>query len=115
MLGMQGVEVTVLRPTRVTDRLGNEVDGPAVEEAVANVLVEPGATEAIEAARPDGVTIAYTLHFPKSYAASLEGCHIRLPSPWDGTYRVIGDPRPYMDAMVPGDWNRPVEVEVGHG
>lgn len=113
VMGMRGIPVTVLRPTRTTDRLGNEVDGKPERETVENVLVAPGQTADMEAARPDGVTVALTLHFPKTYTASLEGCSIELPEPWEGTYRVIGNPMPYMRS--PGPWNRPVEVEDAHG
>lgn len=112
-MAMRGIEVTVLRPTRTTDRLGNEVDGEPEREQVENVLVAPGPTADMEASRPDGVTVALTLHFPKTYTASLEGCSVELPEPWEGTYRVIGNPMPYMRS--PGQWNRPVEVEMAHG
>ena len=114
-MGIKGIEVTVLRPTRETDRLGNEVDGEPVREAVADVLVSPGTTADMEASRPDGVTVALTLHFPKAYTASLEGCKVELPGPWGGTYSVVGDPKPYMDGNCPGRWNRPVMVEAAHG
>lgn len=113
VMAMRGIEVTVLRPTRTTDRLGNEVDGEPEREQVENVLVAPGPTADMEASRPDGVTVALTLHFPKTYTASLEGCSVELPEPWEGTYHVIGNPMPYMRS--PGQWNRPVEVEMAHG
>lgn len=113
VMGVRGIPVTVLRPTRTTDRLGNEVDGKPEYETVENVLVAPGQTADMEASRPDGVTVALTLHFPKTYTASLEGCSVELPAPWAGTYRVIGNPMPYMRS--PGQWNRPVEVEDAHG
>lgn len=97
-----------------TDRFGNAVH-QTVANAVEGVLVAPGATADLEAGRPDGVTVAYTLHFPRSYTEPLEGCTVVLPEPWAGRYRVIGDPRPYMDANCPTRWNRPVEVEAAHG
>jgi hypothetical protein len=113
---IRGTAVTVLRPSAPTvDRLGNEVPGEPVPEVVENVLVVPGATADMEASRPAGVTVALTLHFPKAYAASLRGCSVELAAPWAGTYRVIGDPQPYMDDNTPTPWNRPVEVEVAHG
>lgn len=108
--------VTVLRPGAPTrDRLGNDVPGEPTEEEVRGVLVAPGATADMDASRPAGVTVALTLHFPKSYAASLRGCSVRLGGRWEGTYRVVGDPMPYMDANVPGPWDRPVEVEAADG
>lgn len=112
-----GVSVTVERRVRSgRDRLGNPTY-ETVAEAVADVLVQPGPTAELDASRPEGVTVAYTLHFPKAFEGTLEGCVVRLPAPWankDG-YRVIGDPRPYMAANTPTRWNRPVEVEAAHG
>ena len=42
-----------------------------VEEVVEGCLVEPGATADLDASRPEGVTAALRVHFPKSYTASL--------------------------------------------
>lgn len=114
---ISGTTVTVLRSVAgLKDRFGNPTKYTE-ESEVADVLVSPGATEDLEASRPEGVAVAFTLHFPKTFTGSLEGCTVVLPEPWankDG-YRVIGDPRPYMDANTPTRWNRPVEVEAAHG
>lgn len=116
---ISGTTVTVLRPGgSARDRFGNYVPGEPVAEQVSGVLVDQPTTEDMEAARPDGVTLAYALHFPKSYGESLEGCTVVLPDPWDNDgvgYRVHGDPRPLMDANTPGRWNRAVNVEASHG
>ena len=123
-MAITGIEIAVLRPQMVKDRLGNEVEGSFERESVANVLLVPGATADMQASRPAGVSVAFTLHFPKSLGrnsrntsseGSLEGCSIELPPPWGGIYKVVGDPQPYMNHMVPGAWNRPVEVEAAHG
>lgn len=113
---IRGVTVTVLRPAPSgRDRLGNPAYGEPTSEVVADVLVQPGATGDMEAARPAGVTVALTLHFPKAYAAPLEGCEVVLTGEHAGTYRVIGDPKPYMEGLCPTRWNRTVEVEEAHG
>lgn len=114
---MHGVSVNVLAPVKgAKDRFGNptETFDPST---VHDVLVVPGATEDLEASRPDGVLVAYTLHFPRSFTDSLEGCEIELPEPWDdgNPYRVIGAPAPYMDANTPTRWHMQVEVEASHG
>lgn len=106
--------VTVLRPnsTGGTDPFGAPVEGEPVEEAVGGVLVTPGATADLDPSRPEGVRVAYTVHFPKGYGKSLRGCSMVI----DGeTYRVIGDPKPYMGDGVPGPWDMPVEVEAVDG
>ena len=113
---ISGITVTVLRPGVPTvSRFGNEIPGETTEETVPNVLVAPGSTSDLDASRPNGVTVAYTLHFPKDYAGVLEGCSVALPAPYSGIYRVIGNPSAYMDANTPTEWNRPVEVEAAHG
>lgn len=115
---IRGVCVTVLHPGELTrDRLGNQVRGEPVQEVVADVLVQPGPTADMDASRPEGVTVAYTLHFPKAFEGSLMGCRVLLPAPWarEGGYRVIGDPMPYMAENCPTRWNRTVEVEVADG
>lgn len=113
---IRGVTVTVKRPGAGTaDRFNNIVPGTPTVETVDNVLVAPGATSDLEASRPEGVRVAYTLHFPKTYTDSLEGCTVVLPAPWAGEYKVIGDPRSYIDANTPTSWHIPVEVEAAHG
>ena len=113
---IRGVTVDILRPVAgVRDRFGNSTTASVKRETVSNVLVAPGATTDLEASRPDGVEVAYTLHFPRWYVDSLEGCSIELPEPWAGVYRVIGDPKPYIDANTPTPWHMPVEVERANG
>ncbi len=113
---ISGVTVGVLRPTAGTvDRFNNPVPGIPEEEQVGNVLVAPGATNDLEAARPEGVHVDYTLHFPRGYSDDLEGCDVVLPAPWSTTCHVIGKPQKYIDANTPTPWNYPVECEVAHG
>lgn len=112
---IKGVSVTVHSPSSTeTDRFGNPIVTFA-DETVNDVLVSPGATQDLEASRPDGVKVAYTLHFPKTFTGALEGCEITLPDPWAGRYRVVGAPGRYIDANTPTRWNMPVEVEAAHG
>ena len=110
---ISGRTVTVLTPTvGDVDRFGEPVEGRPTETTVDNVLIVPGATADLEASRPDGVTVALTLHFPKTYSGNLRGCNVVV----DGEmYRVIGGPKPYMDENTPTQWHMPVEVEAVHG
>lgn len=112
---MRGISVTVRTPHGTElDRFGNE-QYLYDEQIISDVLVEPGATESFESSRPEGARVAYTLHFPKTFNGSLEGCEVELPNPWGGRYRVIGNPGRYMDANTPTRWNMPVEVERAYG
>ena len=119
---IRGAQVTVSTPTVLTvdnveqrDAFGNPVPGTPTTETVDDVLIVPGGTSDLEAARPNGVSVSYTLHFPKTYTGSLEGCSVTLPAPYGGTYAVIGDPQPFMDANTPTRWNRAVEIGGAHG
>lgn len=111
----RGTTITVLRPFHDgTDRLGNPIEAFR-PETVDDVLVSPGPTSNLDATRPQGAKVAYTLHFPKPYAEDLRGCHVELPQPWGGRYRIVGQPVPYMEQNTPTRWWMPAEVEVAHG
>lgn len=112
---IRGVTVIVKAPaSNGVDRFGNPVT--AFESStVENVLVSPGATADLEASRPEGVTVSYTLHFPKTFTGDLEGCVVTLPEPWAGDFAVIGSPGRYIDANTPTPWDMPVEVAAAHG
>lgn len=112
---IKGTTITLRTPTAGTvDRFGNATQ-TWTESTVDNVLVEPGTTMELDASRPEGASVAYTLHFPKTFTAELGGCEITLPAPWAGTYRVLGNPGAYMDINTPTPWNRPVEIERAYG
>lgn len=103
--------VTVLRPSVGRDDLGEITEGEPTREEVRCVVC-PGATSDTDATRPEGVTVAYTLHFPKTYAGSLRGCSVEVR----GTrYDVVGDPQRTTAAATPGPWNLAVEVTRADG
>lgn len=105
-------------PVTVTHREQAGLDAYAapvwreVTEVVEGCLVEPGSTRDLEASRPNGDASAITVHFPKTYPANLRGA---LVSCAGRTYRVVGDPAPYMPSNTPGPWNRSVECEACDG
>ena len=105
----------MLRVRDARDSFGNDVEEWADSEDVSGVLVVPGACAELAPARPEGVKVALTLHFPKSFKLRLRGAKVVLTGRWAGTYRVIGDPFPYMDANCPPSWDMPVEVEAVDG
>lgn len=111
---MIGERVVVHRSEMVGKNAHNQPIYEWVEETVDNVIVAPGPrTDIPEVARPDGTTVAWSLHFPKRYSHSLRGARISVRG--EEPARVIGDPKPYTPENTPGDWNLPVEVERADG
>lgn len=109
---MRTVPVTVVhREQTGTDAYGAPV-WAEVADSVDGCLVEPRATDDLEAARPQGVASSITVHFPKGYTASLRGAVVVHAG---RGYRVVGDPSPYMPTNTPGPWNRAVECEACDG
>lgn len=114
---MNGRTITIIRyePTGDTDPTGRPATTPA-EETVDDVLVAPGSqSNATDPTRPDGVTVAFTLHLPRSYTVgmtSLRGAHVRID---DAEYEVIGDPHPYDGGLNPTRWNLQAEVTDTRG
>lgn len=103
--------VTVVRPTVERDDLGEPTPGEPVREEVRCVVC-PGPTAGMDAARPEGVTVSYTLHFPKSYEGDLRGCSVEVR----GTrHEVVGDPQRTTDAATPGPFDMAVEVTRADG
>lgn len=107
-----GEAVTVRTPTVGYDEHMEEVV-TWDEATVANVVVTPGATsDVLDSTRPDGTRVAFTLGFPKTFAASLRGCRVIVRGI---ECAVIGDPQPLTAGNVPGSLNRTVEVEAVDG
>lgn len=103
----QTEQVTVVRDNVSYDDLGEPIYGDPEREQV-DVLVQPETTTDLDATRPNGVEVVFTLHFPKSYTKSLQACHIEVRG---DIYEVVGDPQPYTPENTPGNWNLPVEVK----
>ena len=109
---IQGETVTVIRRTEKRDELGEPSGLTEGREEVRNVVVAPGPTADLDAARPEGVTVAFTLCFPKSYVGELRGCFVLVR----GTeYAVVGNPQRYTPENTPGDWNMTAEVSRTDG
>lgn len=115
MISGRTVEV-LLRKRNSRDAFGNDVE-EYEEPAEALVCVQPGPCAELDATRPEGVRVALTLHFPKTWTGSLRGAKVRLTGRWAGEYRVIGDPKPFDEANCPRSvpWNMPAEVEAVDG
>lgn len=105
---MKGESVQVKRfEATGSDPFGAPIVTEHVDD-VDNVLVAPGAVaDLFESNRPDGVVVRYTLYFPKTFDASLEGCQVNVRGRW---LNVVGDPDHYPADLTPGDWWMVVEV-----
>lgn len=113
MIAGETVIVERDEPTGSVDPFGAPITAIAIE-TVENVLVAPGARTDVDGTnRPDGVGVAWTLHFPKPYAASLRGARVSVRG--EPARPVIGDPKPYTAANTPGEWWMPVELEDVEG
>ena len=104
---LSGEAVTVIRKVDGPPDPFGEPSTTEEREAVGNVLVQPGPTADLDASRPDGVSVAYTLQIPKSFTASLRGCAGEVRGE---RFDVVGDPRAWPDDLTPGEWNRTCEV-----
>lgn len=89
------------------DELGEPVSVKETREMVENVVVAPGATADLDETRPEGVSVAFTLCFPKTYSGDLRGRSVEVRGI---ECKVIGDPQRYTAENTPGDWNLTVEV-----
>jgi hypothetical protein len=111
---MTGRSIKIIRreATGSYDPFGAAIYNEVTEE-VQDVLVEPSApgdVRDIDAdMRPDGKTIRYRVHLPKTYVQSHGA--------FDGTEKlvidgevltIVGQPRPYMAENCPGRWQEAV-------
>lgn len=101
----------MIRESSKLDDLGEPIGSEASSEAVRCVVC-PGATSDLGAERPNGVRIAYTLHFPKTYRGDLRGCSVEVRGE---VFDVVGDPMRTAEAATPGPWNMAVEVARADG
>ena len=68
--------VTVITPSVDRDEFGEPIVGEPTLEEVGGVVVCPGPTSDLDAMRPEGVRVAFSVFFPKGYGADLRGCSV---------------------------------------
>lgn len=107
-----GEPVVVVRPSVTLDELGEPIYGEPVRTMIPDVLVTPGATSDMDASRPNGVTVSFTLGFPKSFHEPLRGCSVEVRG---DEYAVVGNPHPLTPQNIPGPYNYTVEVTSSDG
>lgn len=94
--------VTVLRPSVTYDERMDPVTEWAAEEVGGMLFDAPTTEDVDEAMRAFGVRVAYRMHVPSAYHASLRGCLVRRA---DGSvWQVAGDPQPLP--WSPQPWDR---------
>lgn len=108
MFVTETVTVCVPGESTETDPFGAPMPAVPACMDISGVLVAPGPTADLDASRPDGVTVAFTLHFPKSFVGVLRGAMVTVRG---ADYQVVGDPASYTPENTPGRWNMPVEVK----
>ena len=112
---IEGETVVIHRREQTGTNAHNQPIYEWVETPVEDVLVAPGArTDIPENARPDGTTVAWQLHFPKTYdGGPLRGTRISVRGGEPAL--VVGDPQPFTTANTPTRWNMPVELQRTDG
>ena len=98
---LQGEQVVVERVVSPgVDAFGDPLPGQWVPEMVYDVLVAPGGRTDLDASRPEGVEVKWTLHFPKGYPATLRGARVIVRGQEPAF--VVGDPQHYTAGNTPG-------------
>ena len=111
---LQGEQVVVERVVSPgVDAFGDPLPGQWVPEMVYDVLVAPGGRTDLDASRPEGVEVKWTLHFPKGYPATLRGARVVVRGQEPAF--VVGDPQHYTAGNTPGAWSMPVELTAVRG
>lgn len=112
---IRGRTVTVVTKVQSgTDRFNDPVFAETSSD-VQNVVIQRGESSDLDATRPEGARVDFTLHFPKTYAGDLRGAEVILYGEFAGRYKVVGEPYPYMVENTPTPWYMPVEVVAVHG
>ena len=106
---IKGITVTLLDRTQTgTDRFNTPIYEDQ-EIPVANVLVTPTtAEEVVSEIQLYGKRSIYTLCIPKGDAHTWEERKVRF---FGQTFQAFGPVTEYIEALVPGPWNRKVKVE----
>lgn len=103
--------VTVVSFPVERDDLGEPVFGEPERTEVPGCFVQPGATADLDATRPNGVSVAFTVYMSDP-GFSLRGCAMEVRG---RRYEVVGDPHPSTPENVPGGRNLQVEVTRSDG
>lgn len=113
---MKGIEITLIGKTLDGTDSFNQPVYKDTQTTVSDVLVgEPSSTDIENNLTTYGKRTAYTLAIPKGDTNTWEGAEVVLPSPFSGTYKVIGKPTAGIEANIPLRWNKKVHLEQIEG
>ncbi len=108
---MKGITVTLLKRTQTgTDAFNRPVYTETAVE-VENVLVAPAGDagqEVLDTLNLTGRKAVYTLAIPKGDTNDWEGNRVQF---FGETWQVTGIPTEGIEAMIPLQWNKKVQVE----
>lgn len=113
---MKGIDITLISKTVDGTDIFNQPIYKDTQITVSDVLVgEPSTADIENNLTAYGKRTAYTLAIPKGDTNTWEGCEVILPSPFDGTYKVIGNAIAGIEANIPLRWNKKVHLEKTEG
>ena len=110
-MSIKGITVTLHEPATPTeyDPLGVPV-AAYTDVTVDNVLVAPATgQELADTFTLTGRRAVYTLGIPKGDTHTWEGAKVTF---FGHTFSVIGPVTEGIEAMIPGDWNGKVQVDL---
>lgn len=106
---IQGIDVVL----HTTEQIGvDEFDTPIYEEIekiVSNVLpIQPTSEEKATELNLTGKRVSYVLCIPKGNTDEWEDKEVEF---FGERFRTIGHTTQYVEALVPGQWNKQIKVE----
>lgn len=108
MAKIRGITVTLIEKVKIgEDPTGRPIykDDP---HSVENVLIAPvSASDAIEQLNLTGKNINYQLAIPKEDAHKWTGAKVEF---FGKTWEVVGEPLEGLEALIPLEWNKKVQV-----
>lgn len=95
----------------VLDEFNREIEnGEWVD--VENVLVgEPSSEDVINDLNLNGKHLSYVLGIPKGDTHDWVDTLVKLPDPFNATFKTYGYPTAGINDMIPLSWNKKVKVE----
>ena len=102
-MAIRGISVTLYERVEASRDAMNATIYQETPVVVENVLVSPvSAEEELSTVQLTGKHAVYELSLPKSDSHAWDDCRVDF---FGRSWRVIGPPKEWIEAMIPGDWN----------